>query len=570
MTALQGRHIHVSRLGIRAPRLAAAQRFRNDFEDALRTTTFPDHASGAVLYMRRLNLGRLRGGMSRQALSAHLARCLAATPIKVLRWGLPVPPAEAQVVQIPDIVTAAAFALRAALDLQTPHWAVTRIFPHCAHPGDTATNITETLRLLIAAASAAAPGRIAALKDGGNLIMQALEQLSPQQLERLAEPLLAKQLIPPQEHNIQASPFTPQNAAIAGRASDLRPTQSEIAVHFATAPQALRIAAAQAIPQWGTRDLRTVTLLTWVALAQQGPSGRSQTKRRLTSLTKAIALRLRQSPLSNGTLSAPNSTQSTPTDSLPSLTKSSNALRQSNTPVKSSRIDQSENPIDLPHGQSHPYAGFWLLIPVLRLLACDHAEQSLGIPLTRAVLGRFAARLGLFENDPIYHVLDPEVLPDTKGMTQNSWAPHPTVLRCIAGQRGLYAKAGRECTPLSLRPKTPAFALPNTADLPKDLILHPTQADTMRDPVTGFCLAAQRLITQVLGGHGWRWLVRRQGPITITPTHIDVVFDGRDATADLRIAGLDLNPGWVPALGRVIQFHYDYSTVRDPGGPPNE
>jgi hypothetical protein len=55
-------------------------------------------------------------------------------------------------------------------------------------------------------------------------------------------------------------------------------------------------------------------------------------------------------------------------------------------------------------------------------------------------------------------------------------------------------------------------------------------------------------------------LIVRSGRILVTPLHLDVFFD--PATVDLRIrrAGLDLDPGWVPWLGRVLRFHY-----RDPG-----
>jgi len=51
-------------------------------------------------------------------------------------------------------------------------------------------------------------------------------------------------------------------------------------------------------------------------------------------------------------------------------------------------------------------------------------------------------------------------------------------------------------------------------------------------------------------------LIVRPGRIVITPLHLDVFFD--PATVDLRIrrAGLDLDPGWVPWLGRVLRFHY--------------
>lgn len=51
-------------------------------------------------------------------------------------------------------------------------------------------------------------------------------------------------------------------------------------------------------------------------------------------------------------------------------------------------------------------------------------------------------------------------------------------------------------------------------------------------------------------------LIVRPGRIVVTPLHLDVFFEL--STVDLRIrrAGLDLDPGWVPWLGRVLRFHY--------------
>jgi hypothetical protein len=51
-------------------------------------------------------------------------------------------------------------------------------------------------------------------------------------------------------------------------------------------------------------------------------------------------------------------------------------------------------------------------------------------------------------------------------------------------------------------------------------------------------------------------IVRRPGRIVATPTHIDLLFPLRDADHHLRASGLDVDPGWVPWLGRVVQFHY--------------
>lgn len=47
-------------------------------------------------------------------------------------------------------------------------------------------------------------------------------------------------------------------------------------------------------------------------------------------------------------------------------------------------------------------------------------------------------------------------------------------------------------------------------------------------------------------------------PAEIHPsrTHIDIVFSLDQISLDLRLAGLDRDPGWVPELARVITFHY--------------
>ncbi len=43
----------------------------------------------------------------------------------------------------------------------------------------------------------------------------------------------------------------------------------------------------------------------------------------------------------------------------------------------------------------------------------------------------------------------------------------------------------------------------------------------------------------------------------LTQTHLDVVYAIDEISLPLRLAGLDRDPGWVPQLGRVIQFHFE-------------
>jgi hypothetical protein len=52
-------------------------------------------------------------------------------------------------------------------------------------------------------------------------------------------------------------------------------------------------------------------------------------------------------------------------------------------------------------------------------------------------------------------------------------------------------------------------------------------------------------------------LLHYEARITITPTHLDVFFSLSDHPIEIRLSGLDRNPGWVPAAGRFIAFHYD-------------
>jgi hypothetical protein len=52
-------------------------------------------------------------------------------------------------------------------------------------------------------------------------------------------------------------------------------------------------------------------------------------------------------------------------------------------------------------------------------------------------------------------------------------------------------------------------------------------------------------------------LFHHRAKVTITATHLDVFFPLADHPIEIRLSGLDRNPGWVPAAGRFIAFHYD-------------
>lgn len=52
-------------------------------------------------------------------------------------------------------------------------------------------------------------------------------------------------------------------------------------------------------------------------------------------------------------------------------------------------------------------------------------------------------------------------------------------------------------------------------------------------------------------------LLLRPGRLRLTRTHADLDLPLRSVDSDLRAGGWDLDPGWVPHLGRVIRFHYE-------------
>ncbi|MGO9428665.1 hypothetical protein [Rhodoblastus sp.] len=52
-------------------------------------------------------------------------------------------------------------------------------------------------------------------------------------------------------------------------------------------------------------------------------------------------------------------------------------------------------------------------------------------------------------------------------------------------------------------------------------------------------------------------LLRRRGRLYVTSTHVDLVMPLNAVSVPVRLSGLDRDPGWLPAFGRVILFHFE-------------
>lgn len=54
-----------------------------------------------------------------------------------------------------------------------------------------------------------------------------------------------------------------------------------------------------------------------------------------------------------------------------------------------------------------------------------------------------------------------------------------------------------------------------------------------------------------------RLLCERHASVFVTTTHLDIVMRLAELPFEVRVAGLDRDPGWVPAAGRFIAFHFE-------------
>ncbi|HYE16637.1 MAG TPA: hypothetical protein VD968_19515, partial [Pyrinomonadaceae bacterium] len=52
-------------------------------------------------------------------------------------------------------------------------------------------------------------------------------------------------------------------------------------------------------------------------------------------------------------------------------------------------------------------------------------------------------------------------------------------------------------------------------------------------------------------------LCEQRARVHVTASHLDIVFSLAEHPVEVRLAGLDRDPGWVPSAGRFIAFHYE-------------
>jgi hypothetical protein len=74
---------------------------------------------------------------------------------------------------------------------------------------------------------------------------------------------------------------------------------------------------------------------------------------------------------------------------------------------------------------------------------------------------------------------------------------------------------------------------------------------------SGIWLIRANRLALKLTGLNLRHIVRRPALATISPQQIDLFFRTNEADLRLRRTGLDVDPGWVPWLQRVVRYHFN-------------
>lgn len=146
------------------------------------------------------------------------------------------------------------------------------------------------------------------------------------------------------------------------------------------------------------------------------------------------------------------------------------------------------------------YAGFFSIIPLLNQLGFSHRCDRLSLDFPAHLLSQVAIKFGIPDDDSIRQALSEQ--------SSNSFF----------GQVDPLA----EITP----------------------------------EITAW-IAAMRFWCRRYVGISLAKIIDRPGAFTLTRTHLDIYFHHDQADIRIRRSGLDLDPGWVPWLGRVVLFHYE-------------
>ncbi len=557
----------IRRLKLTAPGQSELQQARYVLEEAFRTATMPDVPPQAEVVMRRLDLGKLPLNLASNRLSgkiSSLVRELLTGAVCADEHSCP----SADAVWFSDPLQPYRSLLRRLLDGGTAReWYWRSLFPG----RDFALNSSSIEWLLLAS-------RQTPLKKlaPSHLLQAVLESRCWSVFLSFLTPALARRMLHEAGLSPVAAVLPPDQQARTG-------THVLDDIPAPVLPEPWRQALKQAVEQWGEKDVRC-SWLAWQALVLQQPAWleRSDVLQRI-KMAKWVAGTPRQQGMIKGDEIPPRSTleneergkgasqekksdtiQTAAADTLfagpdsgdtpvlqtalldAGFSDSPFPNRQStgrprprrgrqevdqDTPTRRTQISEGAtqtHPLQQTKDQDlalfSPCAGFAFVIPLLQRIALPellkHNEQLIGLDFPRRVLLAMGERFRLPKDDPVRCVFE-SLQPDYSILVNRIHLPD--------SWRRMTTVSGR---PLQCGSSTSLNDLIRTTQLMASLYLR------------RFC----RLYL--------RGLIRRPGRVVVSTTHWDVLFALNQTDLRLRRVALDSDPGWVPWLGRVVQFHY--------------
>lgn len=518
----------IKHLQVRAARYDDAQHACVLLADALRTASMPIGDDGRLVVIRHLPLGRIPLGASAAALALHIER-VASAMVSSAVIGDRADAAGADVVvfrSAADAIIAAARATSSGADA----WFWPRIVP-----GWTETTFAQRWPLLLEAAHRlpAAP-LVAAL-----VVREALRHESGEQF-------LASLAIADATRWLHAAGWKEWSSG------DVRVEATNVVLRHESIVEPWR-------QRWMAGDARLVWLATMLAVKKQ-PALAGDV--RLPSRIASSLSRLPAQAASRQT-SAPSAvaegTADTRPDDRSTVPPRADDAREAEWPTPvvldvPTRMPVANPPERLRHGTPNA-ASVWPQVDWVSSEGHEAIADTPPLDVSAPVEGAFTAAGGLLLIVPIL---------DRLGFG-GFVAANPHLLDVDFPARLLRAIARRAGVPTD-DPLAAAFARDDEQPLPVlDVDAMPTAArhELATPPLRGAShssvetwIAAVRRWSRRHARQGLLSIVRRPARVTISDTHIDVVFTTSQADVRLRRIALDVDPGWVPWLGRVIQFHY--------------
>ncbi|MDZ4797560.1 MAG: hypothetical protein SGI92_05315 [Bryobacteraceae bacterium] len=507
MTPTAERRVRVLRLS--APSDALVRRGATLVEDALRVASIPEADSAAVLFIRRLSLGRIRPRDTSATLALRIEdqmRLAGRTAVHASRPGAEM---SAAVYFRDALEPYVILALEIALGRAPTAWFWARAVPAWRPDMPSSAGLRTVLGALLVKAraeSGAVGARLAMAEVTAALISAGrMDQLA----EMLAEPD-GSALLASSGWSRKDAATHPGVPAIAGKT----PTEA------VALPTAWTVVLRRWAAQWGPTDDRTLWLAA-VLLVAARPGLASNTRTMIlaanfiegTAPARPLEARRPEAKLPPPPPLPPaTAREQAPEAEAEGITSPLSAVDHEPrlppapdvTPAPANTVGPERDPglaaasdVALPT----TCAGLYFLLPVLMRTHFPEwlAEQPdlIAAEITAALLLDVARRTGTPARDPAVLALNTLL---SNGVTGHVPDPPPGLLR-----------------------------------------------DWVR---------TLRRWSRLQAGLGLYNLVRRPGRITATRTHIDVLFRLEHADIRVRKAGLDIDPGWLPWLGKVIRFHY--------------